>query len=113
LGMFIRDFILKDLEGFRRLCIQYQVSSLYVIGSAGGNHFNEDTSDIDLLVDVNEPDPLEKGDLLLQFWDSLEVYFKRKVDLLTEASLTNPYLRKQINATKKLIYDGRSAQVFV
>lgn len=111
--MFIRDIILKDKEGFRQLCLRHQVSSMHVFGSAGSEDFDVTRSDIDVLVAVDEPDPLEKGDKLLGLWDDLERYFKRKVDLLTEASLKNPYLRKRIESTKKLIYDGRSAQVLV
>lgn len=43
---------------------------------------------------------------LLSLWDKLEALFKRKVDLLTEDSIRNPYLKSNINRTKKLVYDG-------
>jgi hypothetical protein len=33
--------------------------------------------------------------------------------LLTEDSIRNPYLRSNINRTKKLIYDGEGEKVFV
>lgn len=111
--MVIRDLILQDTEGFRQLCIKHGVSSLHVFGSSVGPNFDHTKSDIDVLVEVDENDPLERGEKLIGLWDSLEQYFKRKVDLLTESSLKNPYLRKRIEATKELIYDGRSAQVFV
>ncbi len=111
--MFIHDFISKDIEGFRQLCQKYSVAALYVFGSSGREDFDAMRSDIDLLVEVNAEDPLERGENLLDLWDALEAYFGRKVDLLTESSLQNPYLRKQIEASKKLIYDGRGAQVFV
>jgi hypothetical protein len=32
---------------------------------------------------------------------------------LTENSLKNPFLRKEIEQTRKLIYDGQSREVFV
>lgn len=51
--------------------------------------------------------------MLLSFWDSLEILFDRKVDLLTEDSINNPYLKKSIESTKKLIYDGQGEKVFV
>lgn len=111
--MFIHDFISKDIEGFRQLCQEYRVSTLDIFGSASREDFDALRSDIDLLVEVDEDDPMEKGEKLFGLWDSLEAYFGRKVDLLTQTSLKNPYLRKQIETTKKRIYDGRSAQVFV
>lgn len=113
LGMFIHDFISKDVERFRQLCQKYDVGAMYAFGSAGREDFDAVRSDIDVLVEVDENDPLEKGEKLLGLWDALEAYFGRRVDLLTESSLQNPYLRKQVEATKKQIYDGRSTQVFV
>ena len=46
-------------------------------------------------------------------WDTFEVFFHRKVDLLTDSSIRNPYLRKSIDSTKILIYDGSGEKVFV
>ena len=113
MNMFIHDFISQDIEEFRKLCIQYNVSALYVFGSAARKDFDLQRSDIDMLVEINESDPLEKGEKLLGLWDALEGYFKRKVDLLTETSLKNPLLKKRIETTKELIYDGRSTEVIV
>jgi len=55
----------------------------------------------------------DRGDALLSLWDKLEAFFKRKVDLLTEDSIRNPYLESSINQTKKLIYDRDGEKVFV
>ena len=43
---------------------------------------------------------------ILSFWDKIEALFQRKVDLLTDDTIKNPYLKSNINRTKKLIYDG-------
>lgn len=110
---FIHDFISKDIDRFKQLCRQYEVGAMYVFGSAGREDFDPVRSDIDLLVKVDEHDPSERGEKLLGLWDALEAYFGRKIDIRTESSLQNPYFRKQTEAAKKLIYDGRSAQVLV
>ena len=39
--------------------------------------------------------------------------FNRKVDLLTDSSIRNPFLRKSIDTTKILIYDGAGQKVLV
>ena len=56
---------------------------------------------------------MERGELLISIWDKLEDFFGRKVDLLTSGSIKNPYLKKSIDATKVLIYDGSKEKVLV
>lgn len=65
------------------------------------------------MVELDIKDPIEYGETLISLWDNLERFFNRKVDLLTDAAIRNPYLRKNIASTKKLIYDGQGAKVFV
>ncbi|MFM9837834.1 MAG: nucleotidyltransferase family protein [Cyclobacteriaceae bacterium] len=98
---------------FIELCIAHKVDRLYAFGSSITDHFDFEKSDIDVLVDLDLKDPLEYGETLLSLWDNLESFFKRKVDLLTDESIHNPYLRKSIEATKMLIYDRQGEKVFV
>jgi len=65
------------------------------------------------LVAIDDADPVERGEKLISLWDTFEIFFKRKVDLLTETSIHNPYLRKSIDSTKVLIYDGARQKVLV
>ncbi len=106
--------ILEDRQSeFLELCKQHKANKIYGFGSSVTNLFDPEKSDIDLVVELDISDPIEYGETLLLFWDTLEVFFGRKVDLLTEDSIQNPYLRKSIEATKKLIYDGQGEKVFV
>jgi len=89
------------------------VNKLYFFGSALSSRFNEDTSDIDILVEVAELPPEERGENLIILWDNLELLFNRKVDLLTENSLRNPFFKKEIERTKKLIYDRQSHKMYI
>jgi len=89
------------------------VNKLYFFGSALSSRFNEDTSDIDILVEVTELPPEERGESLITLWDNLELLFNRKVDLLTENSLRNPFFKKEVERTKKLIYDRQSRKMFI
>jgi hypothetical protein len=77
-----------------------------LLGSSTNDRFNFTTSDIDLLLEIEASDPVERGEKLVSLWDNLESFLKRKVDLLTESSLRNPYLKTSIENTKVLIYDG-------
>lgn len=98
---------------FVDLCRAHHVDKMYAFGSSITDHFNPETSDIDVVVKVDIDDPVARGEALLSLWDKLEALFKRKVDLLTEDSFRNPYLRSNINRTKKLIYDRKGEKVFV
>ena len=112
--MTIKDEISGKTDLFADLCKHHDVAYLYAFGSSvSQDKFNPETSDIDLLVEVNTKDPLERGENLLSLWDSFEQFFNRKVDLLTDSSIKNPYLRKSIDATKILIYDGKRAQILI
>ena len=111
--MQIKDSIRDKLLDFTTLCKLYNVKNLYAFGSATTDQFDENTSDIDLLIEIEENDPLERGEKLLAIWDKLEEFFQRKVDLLTQTSVKNPVLRKNIDATKVLIYDGKKQEVSV
>jgi len=89
------------------------VKKFYLFGSALTPRFDENNSDIDVLVETAEISPEEKGEYLIALWEDLEKLFNRKVDLLTENSLRNPYLAREIEQTRKLIYDGQNRQIFI
>ena len=89
------------------------VKKIYLFGSALTANFDENSSDIDVLVETENISPEEKGEYLIALWEDLEKLFNRKVDLLTESSLRNPYLAYEIEQTRKLIYDGQTKQIFI
>jgi len=97
------------------ICRQQRVKHLYVFGSVLTDRFDrEHKSDLDFFVEMDGTlRPLQRGEHLLQLWNALESLFERPVDLLTDSSLHNPYLKREIEATKILIYDGASEEVFV
>ncbi|GIL22117.1 MAG: nucleotidyltransferase [Bacteroidota bacterium] len=111
--MDLMAIIKERYSDFVELCRTHKVDKIYAFGSSVTNHFNPQKSDIDLVVKVDIDDPVDRGEALLSLWDNLEELFKRKVDLLTEDSIRNPYLKANINRTKKLIYDGEGEKVFV
>lgn len=111
--MGIKNEIKSQMQAFSELCKNHNVKYLYAFGSSVNEHFNENTSDINLLVEMNTEDPLERGEQLIDLWDKFELFFKRKVDLLTDSSVKNPILRKSIDQSKVLIYDGPGNKVFI
>lgn len=103
--MVIKDLI-NNRDDFINLCKNHHVKQIYAFGSSVSGDFNPGKSDIDLLVEIDESDPIERGEKILSLWDKLEVFFKRKVDLITNPNIRNPYLRQSIDESKVLIYDA-------
>ena len=86
------------------LCKKYDVQSMYVFGSASSEDFKE-SSDIDILIDFKKNISIEKyTDNYFELHDKLEALFNRKVDLITENSLSNPYFIESVEETKRLLY---------
>jgi predicted nucleotidyltransferase len=88
---------------FIALCKSHKVKELYAFGSVVNGNFTEQ-SDIDLIVEIDESNPINKGKLILSLYNKFEKLFNKKVDLLTSNSIRNPYLKESIDNTKKLIY---------
>jgi predicted nucleotidyltransferase len=109
--MNLKDTIQSKAGEFIALCKGHEVKSLYVFGSSTNSSFKEESSDIDLLVELETTDPIKRGENLMDLWDKFEIFFQRKVDLLTNSSIRNPVLRKSIEASKILIYDGKEQKV--
>src|ERR1044072_1450102 len=93
---------------------RFNVRQLYVFGSAAAGGFNPVSSDFDFLVDLADREPTpDYADRYLGLAGSLETLFRRPVDLLTEQSLRNPYLRREVRLTRELIYENSRAEAAV
>lgn len=107
----IFEYVSARLHPKERIRIQGNLppvsgETAFGFGSSIRMDFVPEQSDVDLLVQIDISDPLEKGEALLGLWDALEAYFQRKVDLMTPDSLCNPFLKASIEKNKQLIYEG-------
>jgi uncharacterized protein len=97
--------ILTDkLPQVAELCRSVGVRKLEAFGSVVRGDFDENTSDLDFLVEMQEVPALVYGRAYFKLKDGLEALFGRSVDLLTIKSLTNPYLQKRISEEKRAVY---------
>lgn len=93
----------KNIEEITLLCREHKVKNLFVFGSVLTSRFNN-KSDIDFIVIFEDIELLDYADNYFDFKFSLEDLLKRKIDLLEDKSIKNPFLKKSIDATKYLIY---------
>jgi len=85
------------------LCKKHKVKYLFAFGSVLSKNFSE-KSDVDLLVDIKSKDPINYAENYFDLKFELEDLLKRKIDLLEEKAIRNPYLKENIDNSKLLIY---------
>lgn len=98
--------IQNNLAQLNEICKNFGVKRLYIFGSVSTDKFDDLTSDIDLIAEFDQMDPIEKGEKLMGLWDHFEELFGRKVDLLSRTKVRNPFLQTGIDTTKQLIYEA-------
>jgi predicted nucleotidyltransferase len=100
------------LPQLKQVFNKYKVRNAYVFGSVLTDRFNQN-SDIDFVVNfIDYSDPLEVGESIWDLEEEIEKITARKIDLLTERSLKNPYFIQELNNTKQLVYEYQTEQVF-
>ena len=93
-------------DDLKNICQSLKVKRLYAFGSVLSDNFQEN-SDIDFLISF--PDDLSIEDYTNNYFSlhyRLREIFNREIDILTERSLSNPYLIDSINKSKVLIYEA-------
>lgn len=101
----------NNIQAIIALCKKHKVNKLFVFGSILTNRFNDD-SDVDLVVDFKKAEVEDYFDNYFDFKYSLEDLLGREVDLLEEQTIKNPYLKKNVDATKALIYGWFNQKAF-
>ena len=100
----------QKMQDLIRLCRLYKVERLDLFGSAAKGSFLSGSSDLDFVVRFADRTPGTYVDRYLDFAEALEDLFDRHVDLLTEAAIRNPYFRREVEATRQLIYEQRNEE---
>lgn len=84
--------VLFDIEAIQRACERYGVERLKVFGSVLTDQFDPETSDVDFLVTFLP----ERENLFHDYFDlkfELERIIDRRVDLVMERSVKNPFFK--------------------
>jgi predicted nucleotidyltransferase len=93
------------------LCERFGVRRLDLFGSAATGAFRSESSDLDFLVAFTDRSPTgEYANRVLDFAEALERLFNRRVDLVTEQSVRNPFFRRELNASRQLVYERRDQE---
>jgi predicted nucleotidyltransferase len=85
----------------RNICREIRLQRLDLIGSATRDDFS-DNSDIDVLITFEGDENL--FDRYFSLKEKLEEIFKRKVDVIEERAVKNPFFRKTVNRDRIKLY---------
>ena len=93
-------------QALAELCRQFRVERLYLFGSAVQGEFRAQESDLDFVVQLADREAT--GDYArryLELAEALEQLFARSVALVSEPAIQNPYFRREVEATRHLVYE--------
>ena len=91
-------------EQLKQCCDQFEVVRLDLFGSGARDDFNEERSDLDFLVTFDEPPKMGYAARYFGLLDRLGQIFNRKIDLVEEQAITNPYFRRVVNRERKHVF---------
>jgi uncharacterized protein len=89
------------------LCRRFHVRRLDLFGSAAGDDFDAERSDLDFLVefDLRAPEALSFK-TFFGLKEELEALFGRSVDLLEPSAIRNPYLKQSVERSCESVFEA-------
>ena len=99
--------VADNRQAIADLCRAYGVYTLDLFGSATTGAFDPQTSDLDFVVNFWDRSP-GYAKRYLRFAEALERLLGRDVDLVTEASIQNPYFKRMVDAQRENIFEDRN-----
>ena len=93
-----------QLDAIADACRHYKVLRMHLFGSSLRDDFDPTRSDLDLLVEFQ---PIESGALVQAYFGlerQLAVITGKPVDLVMADAVRNPFVRADIEASKRFIY---------
>jgi predicted nucleotidyltransferase len=86
------------------LCRAAGARSLDLFGSAVREDFDPLRSDLDFVVEFDDLPPVAYSDAYFSLKEGLERLFVRRVDLVTDRAVRNPYFRQRLTAERQRVY---------
>jgi len=104
--------MLREVEQQRQaladLCRRYRIRRLQLFGSAATGAFAPEASDLDFVAEFADTQAADYADRYFDFAEALERLFNRRVDVITQRAIRNPYFRAQVEQTAQVIYEDHT-----
>ncbi|MHB1158177.1 MAG: nucleotidyltransferase family protein [Phycisphaerales bacterium] len=98
------DLIKAHQQDIQEICRRFRVRRLELFGSATGDGFDPDRSDLDFLVEFEPLVEGEHADAYFGLWAALEDLFKRHIDLVMPRAIRNRFFMQAINRNRQVLY---------
>jgi uncharacterized protein len=95
----------NKLEPLRALCGHYGVERLELFGSAARGEFDPTSSDLDFIVQMNGSREPGYARRFYEFAEAIEALYGRRVDLLTELMIKNPYFKAKVQKDRRVLVE--------
>ena len=103
-----RSPVTSVLEGklgaIAEVCMRHGAVRLYAFGSALRDDFRPGESDLDLLVEFGPMEPYARVDAYFGMLEELKTLLGMEVDLVMAGAVTNAYVVRDIERTRRLLY---------
>jgi predicted nucleotidyltransferase len=97
--------ISENRDAIMALCERFNVDTLEVFGSASDEEsFRSEKSDVDFLVKFRRPARLGPLEEYFGLRAELGRLLQRPIDLVEYSAVENPFVRRQIEASRKPLY---------
>lgn len=91
-------------ETLASLCQRFRVHRLELFGSAVGERFDPERSDLDFLVVFEPSTPEEHADCYFGLLAALQDLFGRQIDLVEYSAIQNPYFLEDVETSRTPLY---------
>ena len=103
----------RRLDEIAQLCARHHVLKLELFGSATGEGFNLERSDVDFLVEFGDVPAGEHFDSYFGLLEGLEDLLGRHVDLVVTKAVKNPYFLEAVDQQREVVYACEVQEVLV
>ncbi|CBE67789.1 MAG: hypothetical protein F9K13_04820 [Candidatus Methylomirabilis oxygeniifera] len=91
-------------QAIAEVCRRHGVARLDAFGSALRDDFRPGESDVDLLVEFWPMAPYARVDAYFGLLEELRALLGSEVDLVMAGAVKNPYIARDIDRTKRMLY---------
>jgi predicted nucleotidyltransferase len=98
------NIVNEHLDAVRDLCRKHHVARLELFGSAANGQFDELHSDLDFLIEFEALSPAARAEAYFGILAELQDLFRRDIDLVEAAAVTNPYFKRTLDAGRTVLY---------
>ena len=96
--------LVDKLGAIAEACVRHGVVRLDAFGSALRDDFRPGESDVDLLVECAPMEPYARVDASFGMLEELRALLGLEVDLIIAGAVKNPYIARDIECTRRLLY---------